>query len=81
MLILRLTLSKYFIGLLASCWYIYRWILSSPVIETINLDGNLIGDGGGREVAQAMRERKEGMHQKGKREGSKPHLCSSDETV
>jgi len=37
-----------------------RWVLSSPVLEEINLDGNFIGDGGGREVMQAMKERKEG---------------------
>jgi len=29
-------------------------------LEEINLDGNFIGDGGGREVMQAMKERKEG---------------------
>lgn len=39
-----------------------RWILSSIVMEEVNLDGNLIGDGGGREILQAMRERKEGTH-------------------
>ena len=31
-------------------------------MEEVNLDGNLIGDGGGREILQAMRERKEGTH-------------------
>ena len=40
-----------------------RWILSSIVIEEVKLDGNLIGDGGGREILQAMQERKEGTHE------------------
>ena len=39
-----------------------RWILSSIVMEEVKLDGNLIGDGGGREILQAMQERKEGTH-------------------
>ena len=54
----------------ATCLYNYyhmvalvrRWMLSSIVMEEVNLDGNLIGDGGGREILQAMRERKEGTH-------------------
>ena len=36
--------------------------MRSPVIEEVNLDGNLIGDGGGREIREALQERKEGTH-------------------
>ncbi len=37
-----------------------RWIVSSPSIEELQLDGNLIGDGGARELVLAMQGRKEG---------------------
>ena len=37
-----------------------RWLLSGPHIEEINLEGNLIGDGGAREVLEALQGRKEG---------------------
>ena len=39
---------------------IHRWLLSSTLIEEINLDGNLIGDGGARELLEALQGRKEG---------------------
>ena len=38
---------------------ICRWITSSPVLEEINLDHNLIGDGGARELLQGLQQRKE----------------------
>ena len=40
--------------------YTCRWMVSSAFIENINLDGNWIGDGGGRELALALQQRKEG---------------------
>ena len=41
--------------------YMCRWILCSDVVEDINLDGNWIGDGGGRELVLALQQRKEGI--------------------
>ena len=37
-----------------------RWIVASPALEEVDLDGNAIGDGGGREVMLALQERKSG---------------------
>ncbi len=37
-----------------------RWITSSPSLEELNLDDNQIGDGGARELLNAMQRRKEG---------------------
>ena len=38
-----------------------RWLLSSGVIEDINLVDNWIGDAAGRELVSALQERKEGI--------------------
>ena len=37
----------------------HRWILSSPILEELNLDHNLIGDGGARELLQGIMMRME----------------------
>ena len=36
-----------------------RWLISCPCIEDVNLDHNLIGDGGARELLQGLVLRKE----------------------
>lgn len=36
-----------------------RFLMSSPFLEEVNLAGNLIGDGGGREVMLGLQMRKE----------------------
>lgn len=37
----------------------HRWLISCPCIEEVNLDHNLIGDGGARELLQGLVLRKE----------------------
>ncbi len=37
-----------------------RLLVSSPVLEELQLDGNAIGDGGAREVLEGLTKRKEG---------------------
>ena len=47
--------------LVCSCIYLCRWLLSSEVIQEVDLGGNWIGDAGGRELLAALNERKEGI--------------------
>ena len=39
--------------------YLYRYLLSSPLLEEVNLEGNWIGEGGAREIMLALQQRKE----------------------
>lgn len=41
---------------------LYRWMLCSDVLEEVNIGGNWIGDGGGRELVLALQQRKEGSY-------------------
>ena len=38
---------------------LYRYIISSPLLKEVNLEGNWIGDGGAREAMLALQQRKE----------------------
>ena len=43
-------------------WGVYcfsRYVVSSPLLEEVNVEGNWIGEGGAREVMLALHERKE----------------------
>ena len=51
-----------------------RYIVSSPLLEEVNVEGNWIGEGGAREVMLALQERKEAGYPAIKL-GVSPRIC------
>ena len=48
-----------FQGNRSNAFYFSRYVVSSPLLEEVNVEGNWIGEGGAREVMLALQRRKE----------------------